>query len=72
MFYSSFRSGATSTGFRDSVLGKLYPNPMVTKLQNQKHPLLVSAIFNGERWCYFDTTPGGLVVEFREEYKKKA
>jgi hypothetical protein len=41
---------------------------MVTKLQNQKHPLLVSAIFNDERWCYFDTTSGGLVVEFREEY----
>ena len=26
--------------------------------------------FNGERWCYFDTNPGGMVIEFREEYKK--
>jgi hypothetical protein len=41
---------------------------MVTKLQNQKHPLLVSAIFNDERWCYFDTPAGGLVVEFRKKY----
>ncbi|MFA6022350.1 MAG: hypothetical protein WC722_18995 [Rhodospirillales bacterium] len=38
----------------------------------QKHPLLVSAIFNGENWCYFDTSPGGMVIEYREEYKKKA
>ena len=43
---------------------------MVTKLQEQGHPMLVAAIFQGCRWCYFDTSPGGMVVEFREEYKK--
>ena len=43
---------------------------MVTKLQKQGHPMLVAAIFQGERWCYFDTNPGGLCVEFREEYNK--
>ena len=43
---------------------------MVEKLQKQGHPMLVAASFQGERWCYFDTSPGGMVIEFREEYKK--
>ena len=43
---------------------------MVTKLQEQGHKLLVAAVFQGCRWCYFETSPGGMVVEFREEYKK--
>jgi methylmalonyl-CoA/ethylmalonyl-CoA epimerase len=43
---------------------------MVSKLQKQGHPLLVAAVFQGCRWCYFDTAPGGMVIEFREEYKK--
>ena len=43
---------------------------MVSKLQKQGHPMLVAAIFQGCRWCYFDTSPGGMVIEFREEYKK--
>ena len=59
-------------GIHHVALGVSNYDEMVTKLQKQKHPLLVSAIFNGERWCYFDTNPGGMVVEFREEYKKKA
>jgi hypothetical protein len=25
---------------------------------------------NGERWCYFDTSPGGFCVELREEYAR--
>lgn len=36
----------------------------------QGHPLLVAAVFNGCRWCYFDTSPGGIVIEFREEYPR--
>src|SRR4030042_5957895 len=59
-------------GIHHIALGVSNYDEMVTKLQKQKHPLLVSAIFNGDRWCYFDTPPGGLVVEFREEDKKKA
>ncbi len=43
---------------------------MVTKFQQQGHPMLVAAIFQGCRWCYFDTSPGGMVIEFREEYKR--
>jgi methylmalonyl-CoA/ethylmalonyl-CoA epimerase len=44
---------------------------MVSKLQEQGHPLLVAAIFQGCRWCYFNTSPGGMVIEFREEYKRQ-
>ena len=43
---------------------------MVSKLDAQKHPLLVAASFQGCRWCYYDTSPGGMIIEFREEYKK--
>ena len=59
-------------GIHHIALGISNYDQMVRKLQKQKHPLLVAAVFNNERWCYFDTNPGGLVVEFREEYKKKA
>jgi methylmalonyl-CoA/ethylmalonyl-CoA epimerase len=44
---------------------------MVSLLQKQKHTMLVAAIFQGERWCYFDTSPGGMVIELREEYKRR-
>lgn len=43
---------------------------MVSKLQTQGHPLLVAASFQGCRWCYFNTSPGGWVIEFREEYPR--
>ena len=40
---------------------------MVTTLQKQGCKMLVSA-FNddGTRWCYFETKPGGLIIEFEE------
>ena len=38
-------------------------NDMVSKFQSQNQPMLVGAIFQGCRWCYFDTHPGGMVVE---------
>jgi methylmalonyl-CoA/ethylmalonyl-CoA epimerase len=59
-------------GIHHVALGVSNYDEIVTKFQKQKHPLLVSATFNGERWCYFDTSPGGMVLEFREEYKKKS
>jgi len=43
---------------------------VVTKLKKQGHKMLIEASYKGERWCYFDTTPGGMVLEFREEYRK--
>jgi 4-hydroxyphenylpyruvate dioxygenase-like putative hemolysin len=44
---------------------------MVEKMRTRGHPMLTAAVFNGCRWCYFDTSPGGTVVEFREEYPRQ-
>ena len=43
---------------------------MVKKFDGQGHPLLVAASFEGCRWCYYDTSPGGMIIEFREEYAR--
>ncbi|MDP2920220.1 MAG: VOC family protein [Dehalococcoidia bacterium] len=43
---------------------------MVAKFKKQGHKLLIEATYKGERWCYFDVNPGGMVLEFREEYRK--
>jgi len=39
---------------------------MVSKLQGQGGIMVAGGIFNGRRWCYFDTKPGGIVIEFEE------
>ena len=57
-------------GIHHIALGVSNYDELVTKLQKQGHPMLTAASFQGERWCYFDTSPGGLCVEFREEYNK--
>jgi methylmalonyl-CoA/ethylmalonyl-CoA epimerase len=57
-------------GIHHVAFGVSNYDEMVSKLQKQKHPLLVAATFQGCRWCYFDTNPGGMVLEFREEYKR--
>ncbi len=41
---------------------------MVEKMEGQK-PLSAAKV-NGYRWCYYDTAPGGMIFEFREEYLK--
>jgi methylmalonyl-CoA/ethylmalonyl-CoA epimerase len=43
---------------------------MVETMQAQGHKLLVAAVFNGCRWCYFEMQPGGIVIEYREEYPR--
>ena len=40
---------------------------MVTKLQAQGAKMLVGAIFEGKRWCYLETKPGGIRIELTEE-----
>ena len=40
---------------------------MVAKLKEQGCPMLVSAYNDdGTRWCYFETKPGGIIIEFEE------
>ena len=59
-------------GIHHVAFGVSNYDEMVDTMTAQGHPLLVAAVFNGERWCYFDTSPGGTVIEFREEYARKA
>lgn len=40
---------------------------IVTKLQAQGATMLVGATFEGKRWCYLDTRPGGIRIELTEE-----
>ena len=58
-------------GIHHIAFGVTNYDEMVDKFTAEGHKLLVSAIFNGERWCYFDTSPGGAVIELREEYARK-
>jgi catechol 2,3-dioxygenase-like lactoylglutathione lyase family enzyme len=39
---------------------------MVLKLQKHGSNMIAGAIFEGRRWCYFDTKPGGIIAEFEE------
>ena len=57
-------------GIHHFALGVSNYDEMVETFQAQGHPLLVAAVFEGCRWCYFDTSPGGTVIEFREEYAR--
>jgi 4-hydroxyphenylpyruvate dioxygenase-like putative hemolysin len=57
-------------GIHHVAFGVSNYDEMVDTLTAQGHPLLVAAVFNGCRWCYFDTSPGGTVIEFREEYPR--
>ena len=55
-------------GIHHIAFGVSNYDEMVSQFKEQK--LLVEAQLDGVRWCYFDTTPGGTVIEFREEYKR--
>jgi methylmalonyl-CoA/ethylmalonyl-CoA epimerase len=57
-------------GIHHIALGVSNYDEMVSKLQEQGHPMVVAASFQGCRWCYFETSPGGLVLELREEYTR--
>ncbi len=39
----------------------------VAGLQEQGAKMIAGGIYQGKRWCYFATEPGGIVVEFGEE-----
>ena len=40
---------------------------MVARLEEQGAKMIAGGIFQGKRWCYFATEPGGIVVEFGEK-----
>jgi hypothetical protein len=44
---------------------------MIRETKANGQELLLAGIFEGTRWCYFDTSPGGTVIEYREEVPTK-
>jgi len=38
----------------------------VAKLKQQGGKMVAGGVYEGKRWCYFDTKPGGILVEFGE------
>jgi methylmalonyl-CoA/ethylmalonyl-CoA epimerase len=41
---------------------------IVEKFKKEGHELLVAGTYHGVHWCYFRTFPGGIVIEFEEQY----
>jgi methylmalonyl-CoA/ethylmalonyl-CoA epimerase len=39
---------------------------MALKLQEQGGRMVAGAVFEGKRWGYFETKPGGIIVDFAE------
>jgi methylmalonyl-CoA/ethylmalonyl-CoA epimerase len=58
-------------GIHHLALGVSNYDEMLEMTAAAGHELLVAATFEGCRWCYFDTAPGGAVIEFREEYPRR-
>jgi methylmalonyl-CoA/ethylmalonyl-CoA epimerase len=40
---------------------------MVARMKARGFKMVAGGLFQGKRWCYFATEPGGMVVEFGEE-----
>jgi len=56
-------------GVQHIAFGVSNYDEVVSKVQEQGHPMVSSGSYKGLRWCYFDTKPGGIMVEFRDEHK---
>jgi len=41
----------------------------VSQLKAQGGKMLVGAAFQNSRWCYFETMPGGIIVEYMDNYE---
>lgn len=41
---------------------------MVSRLQEEGGRMVAGAILKGKRWSYFETKPGGIIVEFMDNY----
>ncbi len=57
-------------GIHHFALGVSNYDEMCKRFDKLGHKLLISAVFHGERWCYYQTAPGGICIELREEYTR--
>jgi len=59
---------AKGEGVQHIAFGVSNYDEVVSKLQEQGNKMVVGGSYEGVRWCFFDTKPGGILVEFRDEY----
>lgn len=57
-------------GIHHFAIGVSNYDEVCKQFEDLGHKLLISAVFHGERWCYYATSPGGMCIEIREEYNK--
>lgn len=57
-------------GIHHFALGVSNYDEVCKRFDEMGHELLISAVFHGERWCYYQTAPGGMCIELREEYNR--
>ena len=55
-------------GLQHIAFGVSNYEEVISRLQREGNEIVVGGIYNGVRWCFFDTKPGGILIEFREEY----
>ena len=41
---------------------------MVSRFEEQGGRMVAGAIFEGKRWSYFNTKPGGIIIEFMDNF----
>jgi catechol 2,3-dioxygenase-like lactoylglutathione lyase family enzyme len=56
-------------GIQHIAFGVSNYDEIVSRFLKRGHPMVTSASYKGLRWCYFQTQPGGILVEFRDEFK---
>jgi len=56
-------------GIQHIAFGVSNYDEVVSSFLEQGHTMVTSPPYKGLRWCYFQTQPGGTLVEFRDEFK---
>ena len=56
-------------GIQHIAFGVSNYDEVVSRFLEHGYPMVTSASYKGLRWCYFQTQPGGMLVEFRDEFK---
>ena len=56
-------------GIQHMAFGVSNYDEVVSSFLEKGRIMVTSASYRGLRWCYFQTQPGGMLVEFRDEFK---
>lgn len=59
---------ATGGGIHHIAFNVSNWDEMVSKLQEQGGKMVAGGSYEGKRWCYFYIKPGGMIVEFMDNF----